>query len=60
MPEYEHAQMSLPLKPTEIIAQCNLRDVSVNNKVHLEVQKCMPRLKQSGIIVRDRLSKHLQ
>ena len=60
MPEYEHAQMPLSLMPNEIIVQYNLRDISVNNKVYLEVQKSMPELKQSGIIAHNQLSKHLQ
>ena len=46
--------------PTEAIAQCNLRDVSVNDEFCLEVQKGMPELKQSGIIAHDRLPKHLE
>ena len=37
MPEHEHTQMLLSLMPTEIIAQHNLRNISINKKVLLEV-----------------------
>ena len=60
MTEYEHTQMSLSAIPTEIISQCNMRDISVNNKVYLEVRKGMPELKQSIIITHNRQSKYLE
>ena len=60
MTKYEHAQMLLSSIPTEITSQCNLRDVSVSNKVYLEVRKGMPGFKQSIIIAHNRLSKHLE
>ena len=57
--DYEHAQLSMDLMPQEIIDQCHLMKLAVNNKVYFVTQKGMPGLKQAGIIANERLAKTL-
>lgn len=53
--DYEQAQLAIDLIPDEIIDQCQLRKIAVNNRICFEMRKGMPRLKQASLIA----NKHL-
>ena len=59
MARYEDMKLSLACITDEIIEQYNLRTLSSNGGVFLEIQKFMPGLKKSGRIANDRLKAHL-
>ena len=59
MQEHENGHLPVELIPKEIMEQCNLHELASNNKVHFEIQKGMPGLKQAGIIAHNMLSEHL-
>ena len=56
---YEYIKLSLACIQDEVIDQYNLRALSSNRWVYLEIQKGMPGLKQAGRIANDRLKAHL-
>ena len=60
MQNYEYGHLPLELIPDEIVKQYDLARLAVNGKVHFEIQKGMPGLKQAGIIAHERLSSHLR
>ena len=60
MLRYEYMRIPLSLIPDEIVAQYNLRQLSKDGWVYMEIWKGMPGLKQSGRIANERLTKHLQ
>ena len=52
---YEFMKLALACIPEEIIDQYNLRALSSNGWVYLDIRKGMPGLKQAGCIANDRL-----
>ena len=59
MSRYEYMKLALACIPDEIIDQYNLRALSSNSWVYLDIRKVMPGPKQSGRIDKDRLKAHL-
>ena len=59
MARYEYMKLSLVCIPEEIIDQYNLRSLSSNGWVYLDIRKGMPGLKKAGCISNDRLKAHL-
>ena len=56
---YEYMKLALACIPDKIINQYNLRSLSSDGWVYLEIRKCMPGLKQASRIANDRLKAHL-
>ena len=50
---YKYMKLALACIPDEIIEQYNLRTLSSNGWVYLEIRKGMPVLKQAGRITND-------
>ena len=59
MARYDYMKLALACIPDEIIDQYNLRALSSDDWVYLEIQKGMPGLKQASRIANDRLESHL-
>ena len=59
MARYEYTKLALACIPNEIVDQYNLRSLSSDGWVYLEIRKCMPGLKQAGRIANDQLKAHL-
>ena len=59
MARYEYMKLALACIPDEIVDQYDLRALSSDGWVYLEIQKDMPGLKQAGHIANDRLKAHL-
>ena len=59
MQEHEHGHLPIELIPQDIMTQCSLDKFASKDKVYVEIQKEIPRLKQAGIIPHNRLSEHL-
>ena len=55
MAQYEYMNISLDILPEEIIAQYNLRQLTSNAWVYLEIRKGMPVLKEAGRIANNRI-----
>ena len=53
MARYKYMKLALACIPDEIIEQYNLRTLSSDGWVYLEIRKGMPSLKQSGGIAND-------
>ena len=60
MSRYEYMHILFSLITDEIVAQYNLRQLSKEGWVYMEIQKGMPRLKQAGRIPDERITKHIQ
>ena len=56
---YKYTKLALACIPDEIIDQYNLRALSSDGWVYLDIRKGMPGLKQSGRIANDCLKSHL-
>ena len=59
MAHYKYMKLALACIPDKIIDQYNLRSLSFDVWVYLEIRKVMPSLKQAGRIANDRLKSHL-
>ena len=59
MARYEYRKLTLDCIPSKIVDQYDLRSLSSDGWVFLEIQKDMPGLKQAGRIANDRLKAHL-
>ena len=55
---YKYMQIPLNIITGEIIQQYNLKDISVNGIVYIEIQKGIPGLKQNGKLADDCLCLH--
>ena len=60
MLRYEYMRIPLSLIPDEIVAQYDLRKLSKDGWVYMEIRKGIPGLKQAVRIANKRLTKHLQ
>ena len=60
MDTHKYMQLSLTIMPQEIIAQYKLDAIARNSTVYMEMWKGIPKLKQVGKIVSDRLQTHLE
>ena len=59
MAHYEYMKLTLAGISDKIINQYNLRSLSSDGWVYLEIRKGMPGLKQAGRITNDRIKAHL-
>ena len=59
MARYEYMKLVMACIPDEIVDQYNLRALSSDGWVYLDIHKGMPGLKQAGHIANDWLKAHL-
>jgi hypothetical protein len=60
LPTYEYTRLPLEILPLDIIEKYNLKRLSVNGWVYLEIQKGMYGLKQAGLLANQLLQKLLK
>jgi hypothetical protein len=60
LPRYEYMRMLLSRFLQELVNKYNLKALSINGWVYIEIRKGMYRLKQSGLLATELLQKRLE